>query len=80
MFSGLTCDIWKVCVSSLLISEIKRIIKESEIMKYYIISISFIDDMTDIASGKMTLDGLRRIKMVVRSLRFDWVMNISRLR
>lgn len=52
-----------VCVSSLLIAEIKRIIKESEIMKYVDCFQDVNHRRTDGFPGKMTPNGQRRTKM-----------------
>ena len=51
-----------VCVSSLIIAEIKRIIKESEIMKYGI-HLPGIRLRANVHEGKMTLSGLKRTAM-----------------
>ena len=73
-----------MCVSALLIKEIKRIIKESEIMKYVVFlpTPHFLTHMKSGAMehmliffffwfiGKMTRNGPGRIKMVVKNLRF----------
>lgn len=59
-----------VCVSSLVIAEIKRIVKESEIMKYetYLPRLFF---EADIVIGRTTLSGRRRIATDAKSWRSD---------
>ncbi|PQE25741.1 Mago nashi domain protein [Rutstroemia sp. NJR-2017a BBW] len=56
----------EMCVSSLMIEEIKRIIKTSEIMKY-VSSIRLLRNGAHIWVGKMTANGHRRIKMGVKN-------------
>lgn len=68
-----------VCVSSLMISEIKRIIKESEIMKYILTFPlpSSRDSVADISKGKTTASGQRRTRMGAKNWRSEWAMSIS---
>ncbi len=76
---GLTWASLPVCVSSLMVDEIKRIIKTSEIMKYVSCNpraLLFAYSWT----GKMTVNGHRRIRMAGRSWRFGWVASIFPLR
>ncbi|KAI9881048.1 MAG: Protein mago nashi [Pleopsidium flavum] len=56
----------EMCVSSLLIVEIKRIIKESEIMKYAVLGSLLMQTLTA-DQGKTTPNGLRRTRMGDRS-------------
>ena len=66
-----------VCVSSLLIAEIKRIVKESEIMKYeYLLWVK--TNLT--MAGRMIRSGQRRIEMDDKSWRLGWGMSTSLLR
>lgn len=64
-----------VCVSPALIQELKRIVQDSEIMKYELL----LGSMT-YGVGKMMPNGRNEIKMVVRNWKFVSEMNISRLK
>jgi hypothetical protein len=64
-----------VCVSPALIQELKRIVQDSEIMKY-----EFLLGSMAYWVGKMMPNGRNEIKMVVRNWKFVWEMNISRLK
>lgn len=73
-----------VCVSALLVKEIKRVIRESEIMKYVFFSflygfetrrwtyadLFFFPPLFCSIIGKMTRSGLEKIRMVDKNLRF----------
>lgn len=74
---ALVADIcWRVvCVSPAVIAELKRIVKDSEIMKYCSIFPSMINLVE-----KKTINGRQRTKMVVKSWKFVWATYISRLR
>jgi len=65
-----------VCVSSLMIKEIKRIIKDSEIMKS-VLPLSFLLKLSSPLgkTGKMMENGHRRTRMDARNSRFEWAMN-----
>ena len=74
-----------MCVSSLLIDEIKRIIKTSEIMKYAhcrrpFIEVDRLELRADSRTEKMIANGPKRIRMGVRSWRYAWVASIYLLR
>jgi hypothetical protein len=58
-----------VCVSSLLIDEIKRIIKTSEIMKYIALDYARSNTFAYTETGKTMQNGPRRIRMDDRSWR-----------
>lgn len=70
-----------VCVSSILVDEIKRIIKTSEIMKYVPPwkNVHVFSSLTP-TIGKMTVNGLRRIRMDDRSWRYEWAASTYPLR
>ena len=70
---------YTVCVSSLLLAEIKRIIKESEIMKYVGL-LSRMSLNTESWLGRMIPSGRRRIRMGARSWRSNGVMSTYHLR
>ena len=63
-----------VCLSPALIAEVKRIVQDSEIMKYF-----FATEIWLIV-GKMIRDGRNGIKTVVKNWKFVLEMNIFRLR
>lgn len=65
-----------MCVSSLVIDEIKRIIKSSEIMKYTSAKRSEYPQ-ADSCAGKMIANGHKRIRMAVKNLKLGWEMNTS---
>jgi hypothetical protein len=68
-----------VCVSDLLISEIKRIIKSSEIMKYSSRRRLYGTE-ADCILGKMTRNGQRRTRTGDRNSRLKWAMTIFPLK
>lgn len=77
-----------VCVSALMVQEIKRIIKDSEIMKYVrhrvpsAVYRSALADCRFQPTGKMIRNGRRRTRMVDKNWRSGWATNtfLSRYR
>ena len=68
-----------------MIQEIKRIIKESEILKYVVFLTALLNygnvtGTDNDETEKTTRNGLKRTKMADRSWRFDWGASTSRLR
>lgn len=59
-----------VCVSDALVAEIKRIVKDSEILKYVSSNESAHNHLLISPPEKMTQSGLKRTKMVVKSWKF----------
>lgn len=68
-----------MCVSSVVVEEIKRIIKLSEIMKYAKLSITS-SYLANILIGKTTRTGPRKTRMEGRSWKSEWVANTFLLR
>jgi len=63
-----------VCVSSLMIDEIKRIIKDSEIIKFvslFLLSLSTPPEIVDKHTGKTTPNGHRRTRTDDKNSRSD---------
>ena len=67
---------WIVCVSAVMIQEIKRIIKDSDILKYASCDTPRSSRANPSPpTGKMIRNGRRRTRMVDRNWKSAWAMN-----